>query len=351
MQEFFNDSPLWLSSQLVEVNWDHILEKTLPFLDEEGRELVMDRSGFKSINPLLIVTDLVVEHMSDASSISFSKFDIFKQKIGKRIDEWSNLLQKYDDRSIGGRVFTDSLKSKASAIKKLFKEKSDQVKSFLEKYKELLIEHVKPKLKPIVEFNSENPGNFSMTWPWLEGEAWRVGGTHYTTRNIPSALDVAESRGVCRWKYDHTCVEPSTPKVTAMHSGIVTRFSRCNTRITHSTGWATNYYHMDHLIHQSLETVKQGDAIGQYADRYNNSICEGGRSYNAHLHFDFIDPSGRHQNLDGWEINGYKVHAGAKNYDTDCDRCYLEKKGIKYCPYRGTVKHEKWWWTTKIVNF
>ena len=351
MKEFFNKSPIWLSPQLREVDWDYVLKQTAPFLDKEERELVIDKAGYKSINPLIVITDIVLDHMSDVSTFSFESFEEFKQKIRDRIDKIGELLHDYEDRNVVERGFIDSVEEKASAIKKLFEQKKDRLKNFLQKYKEIFVEHVKPKLKPIVEFNSENPDNFSMTWPWMEGKSWRVGGTHYTTKGIPSALDVSESRGQCRWKYDHTCVEPSTPQILAMHSGTVTRFSRCNIRITHSSGWATNYYHMDKLIHRSNQQVSQGDVIGRYADRYNNSICEGGKSFNAHLHFDLINPTGKHQNLDGWEINGYKVHAGQTNYDTNCDICYLEKKGKKYCPYKGTVKHDKWWWTTKVPGF
>ena len=189
-----------------------------------------------------------------------------------------------------------------------------------------------------------------MTWPWPEGESWRVGATHDTTKSIWSALDFSLSQWDCRWIYNESCIEPYTPKVLAMHSGTVTRFSRCNVRITHSTGWAPNYYHMDDLTANNFSTIQQGESIGRYAKTYENSICEGGVSRNPHVHFDLIDPDGKHQSLDGWEINGYKVHAGIKDYDRDCDRCYFEKKKKKFCPYTS-IKHEKWWWTTKIVDF
>ena len=197
LEKYFNDTPLWLSSRFQEVNWDNILKKTAPFLDEEQRELVIDRAGYKSVNPLLIITDLLLNHMKN-SSFSLTSFKEFKEKIKKRIDEMSDSFQELENKNIAQRGFTESIRNKVSAIKKLVGDKSDRMKSFLGKYKELFIEHVRSDLKPIVEFSKESPGNFSMTWPWAKEDSWRVGGTHYTTKGIPSALDVSLSTWHCR---------------------------------------------------------------------------------------------------------------------------------------------------------
>ena len=133
-------------------------------------------------------------------------------------------------------------------------------------------------------------------------------------------------------KKNRECTE-STPMLYAMHSGIVQDVTKCNLRIWHPSGWATDYYHMDDLKFNNGDNVQKGEAIGRYAGKYGTAVCDGGRSTGPHLHLSLVNRSGRHENLDGWSISGYTIKAGTENYDTNCNRCNYQKDGKIYCPY------------------
>ena len=217
---------------------------------------------------------------------------------------------------------------------------------FLEMYRVLFNENIASYIRPLYQSRAYKQSEFRMTWPWPEGESWFVGGTHTMTGDkygVFSALDVYAPGGVCSWEGDNSCVENFTPQVTAMHSGKVNKISRCSLKIIHESGWATSYYHLDLLDYPNIQTgiiVKQGDIIGRYAGRYDVALCTGGTSTGPHLHFDLIDQFGKPYSLDGREINGYKVKAGKKSYDRNCNRSYLTKNGRKYCPNKQTILHE-----------
>ena len=128
-------------------------------------------------------------------------------------------------------------------------------------------------------------------------------------------------------------------RVFAAHSGTVASrpYSRCQMRIIHESDWQTNYYHMDNLLVKPGQYIKQGQAIGKYANTHETAICDGGSSTGPHVHFSLVSPNGKYVSLDGWKISGYTIKAGDRNYDTDCTRCYFEKNGRKYCPWKSWI--------------
>ena len=175
-----------------------------------------------------------------------------------------------------------------------------------------------------------------MTWPWPEGEAWLVSGTHTYggpgRSKVWSSLDMLDGKGKCNWISNKNCTE-DTPLLYAMFSGKIGKMvTKCKLSIVHSTGWTVDYYHMDKIIVKPLQHVRKGQPVGRYAGNYKTALCHGGGSVKPHLHIDLVNPSGSYKSLDGWKINEYKIHAGIRDYDTNCNRSYFEKNDIKYCP-------------------
>ena len=124
---------------------------------------------------------------------------------------------------------------------------------------------------------------FQLTWPWPDGESWRVGGTH-GHYGIMSSLDISSFMTDCKWRSkDNKCNE-TTPLIYAMHSGIVSDVTKCRMIITHPTGWAIKYYHMDDIRFKDGDYVSTSEVIGRYAGDYETALCNGGGSVGPHLH-------------------------------------------------------------------
>jgi murein DD-endopeptidase MepM/ murein hydrolase activator NlpD len=58
--------------------------------------------------------------------------------------------------------------------------------------------------------------------------------------------------------------------------------------VAHPNGWKTLYAHLSHVMVRNGQYVKQGQMLGKSGNT--------GRSTGAHLHFEVIDRSGRHEN-------------------------------------------------------
>ena len=108
-------------------------------------------------------------------------------------------------------------------------------------------------------------------------------------------------------------------------------------RVTHSSGIATNYYHMDNLQYASGSYINAGTYIGTYANTKSASLCEGGQSTGPHLHLSLIK-NGYYTSLQGYNFSGFYIAVGSSQYDTNCSRNYLWKNGTSYCAGRDIYK-------------
>ena len=125
----------------------------------------------------------------------------------------------------------------------------------------------------IARSNNPSDAQFSMTWPWPEGEAWRVFGTHGygSDHGIWSSLDMQHGNSSCDWIHNRSCTE-ETPLVYSMFTGIVSFVTKCQVSIVHSTGWAIRYYHMDNITVRTKQTVQKNEPIGRYAGNYRTAL-------------------------------------------------------------------------------
>lgn len=112
------------------------------------------------------------------------------------------------------------------------------------------------------------PSNL-MQLPWRQGYSWQPNGAHSNTGSgYPySSFDAS---------YDWPRWGSATYSVVAAHAGTVRVLSRCQVRVTHPSGWATNYYHMDQIQVSNGQQVSADTKLGVYASNINTALCEGG---------------------------------------------------------------------------
>ena len=110
------------------------------------------------------------------------------------------------------------------------------------------------------------PSNL-MQLPWRQGYSWQPNGAHSNSGSgYPySSFDAS---------YDWPRWGSATYSVVAAHAGTVRVLSRCQVRVTHPSGWATNYYHMDQIQVSNGQQVSADTKLGVYASNINTALCE-----------------------------------------------------------------------------
>lgn len=180
---------------------------------------------------------------------------------------------------------------------------------------------------PLLLRQASTPPRDLMQWPWRQGYSWKANGAHANSGSgYPlSSVDVS---------YDWPRWGGRTYSVTAAHSGKVTVYSRCNVRITHSSGWQTNYYHMEDIDVNDGDWVDINTRIGTYANDRSTALCQGGSSTGPHLHFSLLY-EGRYQSLQGVNLGSYVVNVGNYSYDDNCNRYWLyhQDEQRSYCAW------------------
>lgn len=158
------------------------------------------------------------------------------------------------------------------------------------------------------------PANM-MQLPWRQGYSWRSNGAHsHSGSGWPlSSIDVS---------YDWPSWGSPTYSVTAAHDGTARVLSRCQVRVTNENGWATNYYHMDHIQVSDGQWVTANTKLGVYASSRGAALCQGGSSTGPHLHFSLLN-NGRYVSLQDANFSVYQVNVGTYNYDSNCRRFWF----------------------------
>lgn len=168
------------------------------------------------------------------------------------------------------------------------------------------------------------PAGF-LQFPFPIGDSWHVGGAHTNTGsgNYPmSSLDMSKGGG---WGSNQTGV-----RVSASAAGTFKRHSSCFAEIVHSGGWSTTYYHMDKLQYNTGAAVAKNAFIGNPANNQAQALCNGGSSTGPHQHWS-LKSNGAWQHLNTVILAGWTITATGSSYDTNCNRFYLTKNGVKKC--------------------
>ncbi|ASP40158.1 peptidase M23 [Bacterioplanes sanyensis] len=201
------------------------------------------------------------------------------------------------------------------------------LRAVVEAYQRLFPKAFSTRLAPMTVQAAATPPPDLLQWPWRQGYYWKANGAHANSGSgYPlSSVDVS---------YDWPRWGGRTYSVTAAHSGQVQVYSRCNLRITHPSGWQTNYYHMEDIEVSSGDWVDINTRIGTYANDRNTALCQGGSSTGPHLHFSLLY-NGRYQSLQGVNLGPYVVNVGNYSYDDNCRRYWLyhQDEQRSYCAW------------------
>jgi Bacterial Ig domain len=172
-----------------------------------------------------------------------------------------------------------------------------------------------------------------LAFPYQVGSGWSPNGVHTTSgANDGSPMSSIDwSNGWPAWG-----ANTSTSYVTAMHGGTVTVYSSCNIRVSDSSGWATNYYHLANPTVTSGQVITRGTAIGVYADNQAQALCQGGSSTGPHVHTSLLF-QGSQWTVNNANINGWTVHPGVLSYST---ATYYDRNGVNSGTYVSIIRDD-----------
>ena len=341
----------WFHSSIHHVHWDQILKDSTPFLNDARRKLVLSIAGAFGINPLVLITSIVMRGECKETRVDRSDKD-FQVDLH---DMAHSMVVSYLELE-GKQEETENNTIAMSAIANTLHlhTNNETLNRFIQLYHTLLYQHKLPEniLKNgMVRNKRQQNFGLNLHWPWPPGECWEVGPTHGgsvegLTEYIPSSLDMGPSLYVdWRQGYDYL---GSTGAVNAAHDGTVTLHSTCNLEIV-SGRYSTYYGHIS--VSQNIKngaTVQQGDQIGNIELRPDEALCLcdwSTKSYSCstgpHLHFE-IRMDSMPVSMDNVLIGAFRIRAGKYERDetcTDPEHCALAKaRDGDYCATHFTDK-------------
>ena len=191
------------------------------------------------------------------------------------------------------------------------------------------VEKFFPELLHHDNLRRKETGSFDWGFPWPDGQAWIFGGVHSATGGagiVYGSLDVYWPSGGA-WGVVH-----DNDYVAASHDGVVTVYSNCSVRITHSTGHQTQYYHLEDVTVQNHQEITKGAVFARYANDRDNALCSGGDSNGPHLHFTLLF-NGEYIPMMDEFLCGYRIHSGEFSYDSRPEYMWLERGGGLFYAY------------------
>ncbi|RJE78014.1 peptidase M23 [Pseudoalteromonas sp. MSK9-3] len=322
-------------------DWDAFFYRNAPHL-LEFKEIILHWAGHSSINPklLLALMELQSNVLSEPTKLNIvSPFGTLSDKLGfaEQVQDLAITLnqrfyqfaQKIEEKTLQGPI-NSATSSLVSVLSNTQVHPSDALHQLIDIYDTLSNTSLLLSQNHTVTITEQPSNNFYMSFPWPSGYAWYSGGAHSNTGSgYPySSLDFNNGSG--GWG-------SNTPWVQAAHGGTVTRYSSCNIRVTHSSGYATQYYHMSNLRYQTGDVINSGAWLGRYANNKSQALCQGGQSSGPHVHFSLLN-NGRFTSLHNWYISNYRIDVGNSNYDDNCRNFYFEKNGYRTCAWRALYK-------------
>lgn len=123
--------------------------------------------------------------------------------------------------------------------------------------------------------------------------------------------------------------------MVAAHAGTVRVLSRCQVRVTHPSGWATNYYHMDQIQVSNGQQVSADTKLGVYAGNINTALCEVAAPPDRTC-ISRCSTTAPSFPCRGASFGPYRINVGTSNYDNDCRRYYFynQSAGTTHCAFR-----------------
>ena len=302
------------------VNWTNFMDKNAKFLTPQQREYVLGVSGYHSINPLVLIDELMVENESNPAASKMND-----QAFLLHLEEMANKTEIVYEETESATEKPKS-NSATSALWNLMGKNDSKLDDFVSKYNKLF-DNTGLSHSDFDDNSDDGVGNRQyqgMQWPW-QGSL-KTGACHTSTGYgyIPAALDPQNG---ARWGGNGQLV-------TAAHSGRVFVYASCGLKISGS-GFQTGYYHLDNIRVRNGASVTAGQVIANAANNIRQALCRGGWSSGPHLHFGLFDYSGRGRSFNNQIISGYRINARitrSGNYEWNCSNCNFVKGGRRYCP-------------------
>ena len=342
MMKDLEDGDFWYSTSLHGVDWK---KDFMEFLSHHKRDILLSISGAFSLNPLLLITSVILDdEMKLSSSETCDKEFLI------------NLKQLAHDLATSYLEIEKSKQKRKStiantAVWKSLHSNDEKLQNFLEKYHELyphsMVSTNISKSATLLDKREDDLSN-SMQWPWPPQECWEVGATHGgafegLTEYIPSAIDMAPSLYV-DWLQGFDYLG-SSGSVHAAHSGKIKVHSICSLEIV-SGRYSTYYAHISiGSAIQNGTNVALGDHIGNIELRPDEALCLcdwSAKSYSCstgpHLHFE-ARKDNKPLSLNNVVIGGFRITAGTYERDKTCsdpEHCALAKREGSSCATRFT---------------
>ena len=254
-----SDDTFRFSTSLHTLDWKKIAKSEMPFLNDERIDYVLSLAGAFSLNPLLLITGIIVD----------DKLRQFPTVVGDKTF-FRNLTTLADTlvRSHHESVMDIEDKPALMSAWKALQNTNVTINKFVKMYQSLSVKYgLNLEITSKYESRDVRGVDFNMTmqWPWPPGECWEFSATHGGAAEglsdyIPAAIDMAPSLYM-DWLQNFEYLG-SNGSVHASHQGILTTHSTCNVEIRYGQ-FSTYYSHIKML--DGLETgdeVGQGDLIG-----------------------------------------------------------------------------------------
>ena len=255
------------------MDWISVMENSAPFLNDEKREILLGLSGDHSINPMVLLTIVILDDELGLASVAQGEKEFFDglKRLSTSLVKFSNQFEKSSH--------TPKINSAMSSVWLTLRSKDETLYHFLEMYHMLLSKNkitTTVARKDSSSFSGEVNLKSSMTWPWAHSECWEIGPTHNGAAasdddyDIPAALDCGPSL-YNQWSQNFDYLG-STGAVHAAHSGKVTVHSSCSLQVV-AGRFSTYYGHV--LVKPNINNthVKQGDHIGDIQIQPDKAQC------------------------------------------------------------------------------
>ena len=313
------------------------------------RALIIDRLGFRSINPRLLplfadLSDTLAMLPADPSEAA-QRIDAFIGGLARMYHLGRSTKFAPKNFSAASVMSMNESDAGLRAIAETFVRGNFRFDQLTSAY--MARHNVQKSLAIEAAANiglTAAPTDF-LRLPWTVGQTgWSFNGVHSNVGGCSNAI-CADPRSAIDFSRGWPVWGTSTTNapVLAANAGTVSIFSSCNIRVSNANGWATNYYHLANLVVTNGQNVVAGQPLGQYADNQSQALCQGGKSTGPHTHILLIQ-GGAEVAIDQSEFSGWRINATSviADYDSNTTRMNLTRSAITACAYSNSCNPTAW---------